>query len=332
MVAMNRLPQQKTRKHYAGWIVVGVVAALAVVIVLNRAWIYDWFRGATYRPTAEMEAIRDKLDLTGQGAFLFNAAQPELEPATEFNTNCRQDESEIAVLGCYTAGNIYIYNITEERLAEIRELTAAHELLHAVWARMSEEEKVELVEPLTRVFDANQEMLGEEINSYDVSEKQEELYVRAGTEVKNLPDALEKHYAEIFKDQDKIVGFYESYIAVFREIKAQMEKLTSEMESLKAEIDSKMAQYAADFAALEGDISSFNSCAETAGCFASEREFYAQRNGLVTREDALNALNDEINNLVDVYNVKVEEYNADVTESRKLQDIINSNSKVDSIK
>ena len=309
-----------------------ILTVVTVAVVVNRAWVYDWLRGVAYRPTVEMAEIREKLGLTGQGEFLFNAAQPELETATEFNTNCRQDESEIAVLGCYTAGNIYIYNITEERLAGIRELTAAHELLHAKWARMSEAEKVELVEPLTRVFEANQEMLGEEINSYDISEKQEELYVRAGTEVKDLPDALEKHYAKIFKDQDKIVDFYEGYIAVFREIKAQMEKLVGEMESLKAEIDSKMAQYQTDFAALEGDIASFNSCAETAGCFASEGEFYAQRNGLVARQDALNILNDEINNLVDAYNVKVEEYNADVTESRKLQDIINSNSKVESIK
>ena len=318
---MNKMPQKKLR---LGWIIVMVLMVIVVVIVvLNRAWIYDWVRGVSYRPSGEMAAIRDELQLTEAGEFLFNAAQPELNAAEEFNENCRNDESEIAVLGCYTAGNIYVYNIDAAELKGIRELTAAHELLHAKWARMSDDEKVALVEPLTRTFDANQ-FLADEINSYDVSEKQEELYVRVGTEVKDLPAALEKHYAEIFGNQDAVVDFYNSYITVFREIKAQMEELTNEMETLRAEIDGKMANYEAELAALEVDIANFNSCAETAGCFNSEWEFYAKRNILVARENNLNALNNEINNLIDIYNVKVNEYNANAMESRKLQNMINS--------
>lgn len=318
---MNKMPQKKLR---LGWIIVMVLMVIvAVIVVLNRAWIYDWVRGVSYRPSGEMAAIRDELQLTGAGEFLFNAAQPELNAAEEFNENCRNDESEIAVLGCYTAGNIYVYNIDAAELKGIRELTAAHELLHAKWARMSNDEKVALVEPLTRTFDANQ-FLADEINSYDVSEKQEELYVRAGTEVKDLPAALEKHYAEIFGNQDAVVDFYNSYITVFREIKAQMEELTNEMETLRAEIDGKTANYEAELAALEVDIANFNSCAETAGCFNSEWEFHVKRNILVARENNLNALNNEINNLIDIYNVKVNEYNANAMESRKLQNMINS--------
>ena len=64
----------------------------------------------------------------------------------------------------------------------------------------------------------------------------------------------------------------------------------------------------------------------------SEWEFYVQRNALLMRESALDELNDEINNLVDTYNAKVNEYNADVTESRKLQNMINSRAKVVEIK
>lgn len=321
MVIMNKMSQKKLR---LGWIIVVVLMVIvAVMVVLNRAWIYDWARGVSYRPSGEMAAIRDKLQLTWAGEFLFNAVQPELNEAEKFNENCRNDESEIAVLGCYTVGNIYIYNIDAAELKGIRELTAAHELLHAKWARMSDDEKVALVEPLTRAFDVNQ-FLADEISQYDVGEKQEELYVRAGTEVKDLPAALEKHYAEIFKDQDAVVDFYNSYITVFREIKAQMEELANEMEMLKAEIDGKTANYEAELAALEVDIANFNSCAETAGCFNSEWEFYAKRNMLMARENNLNVLNNEINNLIDIYNVKVNEYNANVLEGRKLQNMINS--------
>ena len=324
--------QQKTKRNYWGWVVLLVLVAIATIIVLNRAWIYDWFRGVTYRPTAEMISIRDELNLTGRGEFLFNATQPELNEADAFNANCRQDESEVAVLGCYTAGNIYVYNITDAKLDGIRELTAAHELLHAVWARMGSTEKEDLKPILQQVYQNNLSVLKDDIETYADDEWIEEIFVRAGTEIKKLPDTLEKYYAEIFDDQDAIVDFYESYIAVFREIKMKMEGLASEIEVLRDSINVKMTEYENKVNQLEVDITRFNNCAETAGCFATEAEFYVQRNTLVARENELNLLNDEINNMIDNYNLKVDEYNADALESRKLQNMINSKADIEEIK
>ncbi len=332
MGVMNVTMQRKTKRKYWKWAVLLVLAIIAAIIVLNRAWIYDWFRSVTYRPTAEMVSIRDKLNLTGRGDFLFNATQPELNGADDFNANCRQDEGEVAVLGCYTAGNIYVYNIADTKLDGIRELTAAHELLHAVWARMSNAEKEDLKPILQQVYQNNLSVLKDDIETYADDERVEEIFVRAGTEIKKLPDVLEKNYAEIFNNQDAVVDFYESYIAVFREIKMKMEGLASEIEVLRDSINVKMAEYENKVSQLEADIARFNSCAETAGCFATEVEFYAQRNALVARENELNLLNDEINNMIDDYNLKVDEYNADALESRKLQNMINSKADIKEIK
>lgn len=326
MVVMKSLLQRKNKHNYIGWsfllIVAGVVVAVAI---FNRGKIYDWYRSVVYRPTAEMVNIRDSLGLTGEGEFLFNAVQPVLNEAEDFNRNCRKDESDMAVLGCYVTGNIYVYNITSPELNGIRELTVAHELLHAKWERMSETERLEFVAALTQVFDKNQDLLEDELLSYDIDERQEELYVRAGTEVKNLPDILEKHFAKIFKDQDKVVDFYESYIAVFRDMKARMETLEMEMESLRGQIEAKTAEYEQLADQLTQDIVSFNNCAEAEGCFYSEYEFYRRRNELIGRQESLGVLNDEINESIDEYNARVDEYNSDITESRKLQDMINSN-------
>lgn len=324
--------QQKTKRNYCGWVILLVLVVIATIIVLNRAWIYDWFRGVTYRPTAEMASIRDKLNLTGRGDFLFNATQPKLNGADDFNANCRQDESEVAVLGCYTAGNIYVYNITDAKLDGIRELTAAHELLHAVWARMGSTEKEDLKPILQQVYQNNLSVLKDDIETYADDERVEEIFVRAGTEIKKLPDTLEKYYAEIFDDQDAIVDFYESYIAVFREIKMKMEGLASEIEVLRDSVNAKMTEYENKVNQLEVDITRFNNCAETAGCFATEAEFYVQRSTLVARESEINLLNDEINNMIDDYNLKVDEYNADALESRKLQNMINSKADIEEIK
>lgn len=330
---MTELPQMKTRKrHIFGGVFLVVLVVVAATVVLKRDWIYDWYRGVIYQPSGEMVAIRDELGLTNRGEFLFNAAQPALNTAADFNLNCRQDESEVAVLGCYTAGNIYIYDVKDAKLAGVRELTTAHELLHAVWARMSGDERQGFSTALSQVFDKNRDLLESELDTYDASEKQEELYVRAGTEVKDLPETLEKHFAEIFKDQDKIVDFYESYIAVFRRIKTEMETLEEEIELMKGEIETKIAEYERQLSQLEADIVSFNSCAEVAGCFQNENDFNVRRAVLVERQDELNVLNDEINELVDAYNEKIDDYNANAMEGRELQNMIDSKAEILKIK
>ena len=55
-----------------------VMVLMAVAAVLNRQWIYDWWRGMNYEPSMEMVSIRDGLGLTGRGEFLFKAARPSL--------------------------------------------------------------------------------------------------------------------------------------------------------------------------------------------------------------------------------------------------------------
>lgn len=313
------------KKYLWGWLILAVLAAMAVAVVLNRQRIYDFFRGISYKPTAEMVGIREKLNLTDEGVFLFNASRPELNVRDEFNEKCRAGQDfEVAVLGCYVDGNIYVYDIESEELDGIRELTTAHELLHAVYARMSDGDKAILEPLLESVYATNKDVLESDIDTYDEVAKMEELYVRAGTEIKDLPKALEDEYARVFEDQDAVVAYYEGYIAVFREVEAELEALTGEMEALTAEIEQKTMEYERRFAQLDADIVSFNSCAEVAGCFKTEDEFYARRSGLVAEQGALGVMYEELNGLIDQYNQKVEAYNNEVLRSNELNRMINS--------
>ena len=322
--------QNKKKKYCRWWW--GILAAVILVtaaIIINWAWICDWYRGVSYQPTDAMVDIRDALDLTSNGRFLFDAAQPALNDAESFNANCRKDESNIAVLGCYLAGNIYIYDVEAEELEGIREATAAHELLHAVWARTNEDKKKDLLLMLEEVYNDNLSILEEEVEAYDESERTEEIFVRVGTEITVLTEELEKYYGEVFNDRQKIVEYYRSYISVFKEIKERMAALVEEIEGLSAKITEMMEMYEAQADQLEADIVSFNSCAEIAGCFAGEDDFYDQRAALIARKNELVGINDQINNIINEYNEKVEEYNADVTESHKLQNMINSKNEID---
>ena len=311
-----------------GWVFTIILFVLITVLFLNREWFYDYYRGMSYKPSSEMARIRDDLLLTGQGEFWFNAAQPVLSDADEFNAHCRPvGNTEVAVLGCYTEGNIYVYDIDSEELEGIRELTAAHELLHVRWAKMSEGEKDKLRPYLDQVLENHRDVLGDEIDIYDESEKIEELYVRAGTEVDDLPFELEEHFAEVFSDQDKIVRFYNSYIGVFRRLEAEMDSLKTEMEQIEADINAKTDEYRVRFSTLNAEIEDFNDCAKTEGCFATEWEFTLRRNQLIAEQNNLQGLYNEIDGLIDTYNEKVEAYNADVVRTDELNQMVNSTSR-----
>ena len=178
----------KRTRNIVGCVFLIIVVVLAAAIVLNRQWLYDFWRGKTYVATPEMSRIRASLNLTGQGEFLFDASQPELSERDDFNARCRRENDEKAILGCYTEGNIYVYDITEAELDGIRELTAAHELLHAVFARMSDDEKDALKSDLNQVYQANEQDLSEDLANYSESEKYEDILNRIDDTQKYISD------------------------------------------------------------------------------------------------------------------------------------------------
>ena len=311
--------------------VFAAIIVVTAVVISNFGVISDFIVGMHYQPSSEMAQIRTDLELTGKGTSIFNASQPELMERVNFNQKCREVENEAAILGCYTEGQIYVYDVSLEELAGIRELATAHELLHAVYARMSQDERAKLTDSLAQVLEENKDLLGAEIESYSDEQRQEELYVRAGTEIRDLPADLEAHYAEIFANQDKIADFYESYIAVFRGIERKLKSLFAEIQSLQNEIGAKTSEYESGVASLNARIAEFNECAKTLNCFASVAVFNSQRAGLLNEQQNLKAAYTEISALVSKYNALVNEYNENVLHGQTLNMEINSSVNVEEV-
>lgn len=297
-----------------------ILMLFVAFFAVNFGVMSDIIAGISYRPSDEMSQIREKLLLTSKGARIFNATRPELKEKEEFNQICRDFENEDAVLGCYRNDRVYVYDIPDEELKGILEATSAHELLHAVYHRMGMDEKARLSPILWEVYQDNSDVLGDEIELYDESKKEEELYVRIGTEIADLPAELDRHYGEIFENQDLIAEFYRSYIGVFREIEESLEKLSLKIKELEGVISTKTAQYETDVAALNADILEFNNCANAPGCFASS----SRRNALMARKEAVSALYDDIDGLVAEYNNLVREYNENLLHGQALNMTINS--------
>ena len=298
------------------------------VAILNFQMIKDLYFATIFSPSYEISDINEELDLTDKGHRIFYASSPVLSDAKEFNEKCNTTEGTVSTLGCYNGQKIYIYNIESEELEGVKQSTAAHELLHAVWARLSTAERENLIPTLESVYGKSDDEFKKSLKTYSESAKTEEIYVRAATQIKDLPQSLEDHYAEIFKNQDKIVDFYNSYITPFNSLEAEIDALTEELNQLNSEIEAGRSDYGSRSSALSTAINEFNNCASTAGCFASNYAFQTRRAELVSEQSALNDLYNDLNAKIDTYNQKVELYNSKVFRGRELNSIINSNQPV----
>ena len=321
-------------KSFITILVVALIVALGLGFYFNRQKLSDFFAASFFKATPELAAIDQKIQLTNDAHNIFYATQPSLNSRDDFNAHCNSHNDEISILGCYTGGKIYIYNIEDTELSGIIESTATHELLHAVWERLDPAKKSELTNQLVAVYNDERyrDALAKDLESYAENNRIDELHSRIGTEIADLPEALEKHYANYFKNQDLVVDFYHNYITPFNELSEEIDNLSTQLEKLSGEIDQKSKEYYQDAEELSSKIDEFNNCAKNLNCFGTEASLLARRNSLLAEQSALNTTYDELAKLVDQYNAIVEEYNNNIIRSEELETKINSNKKTQTIK
>lgn len=328
MAKPNRLA-----RHIA--IITGIILAvfLGVFYYSNRIFISDLISSAAFTPSEQITDITARLDLTDRAKTMLFATHPALSSRDDFSAHCNPDQDDISVLGCYTNGKIYLFDIKEDDLSGIIESTTAHELLHAAWERLDAPTKNKISAELTAVYNDSKyhDLLAEDLSIYDDSERIDELHSRVGTEITDLPSSLETYYARYFKNQDQIVKYYDGYIAPFRELSAEIDSLTAKLDDLNATIDADTKSYYKSAEDLSKEVDDFNSCAAKSGCFATESAFYAKMNELLDKQAALDQAYDSLDQKINDYNKLVEEYNDNIIRSKDLENAINSNSKVEKV-
>ncbi len=256
----------------------GLLFSLALLGGVIFAWtqrqdLYDWYRLRGYDPPATVAQLARDTTMSGYSRKVFYVNHPDLESKGEFNQHCPQTEQTI-VLGCYVKnGGIYLYNVQDKRLAGVEEVTAAHELLHALYDRLSDGEKSEVNGLLKQAYaGVNDPRIRKNISSYqrEGANITNELHSILGTEVRNLPKQLEDYYQKYFSNRLKIVDYSENYEQIFTSNQAKIVSLKKDIDSAKTElnnlhssIDSLRAQVSEDYDQLQqlsnnGQVEEFN--------------------------------------------------------------------------
>jgi hypothetical protein len=287
------IQQGKSRLSY-------LLTMLAIVIVAaglltNETRLLDWYHLRGYVPPSNVAKLADDTSMSPYARHMFYLNKPQiLSSVTSFRRYCPENQDTI-VLGCYHSGEngIYVYNVPDPSLAGVQQVTAAHEVLHAAYARLSSHDRAVVDSELMDYFqhgltDSN---VKADIKIYQQTEPSsvtDEMHSLFGTEIANLPAPLQSYYGRYFTSRSKIVAYQQQYQDQFTKRQATIMADDKQLNDLKISIKIDQDGIDSQLAIINSDRARINS--------------YAASNQNASYNAAIPAFNSEI----DDYNAAVQ--------------------------
>lgn len=171
-------------------------------------------------PGDEVVEMADQMHLTDEGRAIFFDTKPELLSSDELAERCAEttadnpEADEYLIMGCYGGyDRIAILQPENGLFASFAVTTAAHELLHAAYARLSFQDQTrldQLTEAAVDLIPADDPVHGQIAASVGVHEQSAgtERFAYLGTQVPDLSPALEKVFSRYIDDRETIVDQY----------------------------------------------------------------------------------------------------------------------------
>jgi hypothetical protein len=279
----------------------GVLLVLLVLFIgaayaaFSRQAIYDWVKLRNYDPSAQVSQLATEGAFSPYATKIFYVNHPELQNKQAFIVSCPASlKEQTIVLGCYHGNQqgIFLLDVADERLNGVEQVTAAHEMLHAAYDRLSRSERTRVDGMLLRYYKTGlkDERVKSTIDAYRKTEPNDllnEMHSIFATEIADLPKELDTYYKQFFSNRGQVVRYAERYQREFSSRHKAVEKADAQLAAVKAQIEDAQADLRNHQAEIE-----------------------RRRAALVAARDqnnvaAYNAGVPAYNALVDDYNVKV---------------------------
>jgi hypothetical protein len=264
------------------------------LLATNAQNIGDWFKLRGYQPPPAIAQLATQDTMTGYAKHMFYLNEPAVSAKDDFAKQCPDNGGEqTIVLGCYHdhQNGIYLLSVTDSRLNGVEQVTAAHEMLHSAYERLSSGDRNKVDTMLQDYYKhgLTDARIREVIAAYQKSEPNavvNEMHSVFGSEVGNLPAPLEEYYKHYFTNRQQVIGFAAQYQGEFTSRKAVIAADDAQLTSLKKQIDGGQSDLEAKEAAIN----------------AEQQRLIGLRNSDVP---AYNAAVPGYNAMVDAYNVEV---------------------------
>lgn len=324
------MPIKPTRRlPVALSVAVGILVIASGVLWWQRQNIEDWWRLHDYNPPTAITKLASDDTMTPLAQHLFYINHPSLDDRTTFSKQCPNNGGEqTIVLGCYHPGEngIFIFNVSDPQLDGVEQVTAAHEMLHAAYARLRSSERSYidgLIESYYKHDLTDQRIIGE-IAIYKRTEPNsvnDEMHSVLGTEVANLPAPLENYYKQYFTNRQKIVGYANQYQQAFTSRQDAVANYDAQLSVLKTQISTNET----NLAMQEQSINTTKAQLETALNSGNTAAYNAGVPGYNAQVDSYNSLITSTKALISQYNAMVDQRNAVALQEQQLSQELNSN-------
>jgi hypothetical protein len=249
-------------KRITAGLVMLALLAFPFIVYFKAQALVDWWQLRDYSPPPAISQLAAADTMTDYSRHIFYVNHPDLEAnVQQFQADCTVTEQAI-VLGCYHSNQdgIFIYDVSDSRLAGVKEVTAAHEMLHAAYDRLSDHDKNYVNGLLEDYYnhDLKDQRIIDEINSYKQTEPKDvvnEMHSVFGSEAANLPAPLETYYAKYFTNRTAVTGFAQNYQNEFTARQAQIKADDAQLAQMNAQIKSEEAALTAQLGKINADRS-----------------------------------------------------------------------------
>ncbi|MFI5270640.1 MAG: hypothetical protein ACHQT9_01165 [Candidatus Saccharimonadales bacterium] len=312
--------QSPANKNYLSLISKFVATALLLawlvavgILIVNKQKIEDWWRLRGYSPPAAISQLADQDTMNSYTRHLFYLNRPQLLPTVKsFRASCPENKDTI-VLGCYhpDQNGIYIFNVADPTLAGVQQVTAAHEVLHAVYARLTNAQRTTLDSELQDFNDHHLQssVVKDEVKLYketEPSDVYDEMSCTFGTEIANLTPALENYYKNYFTNRSAIVAYEQQYESAFSSRQAQIKQYDAQLAQMKTQIDAQQSAINSTQNILDTMLQNLNSY-KASGDYADYNYGVPEYNAQV---DKYNSQIRYLTSLINSYNSLVAQRNA----------------------
>lgn len=300
-----KLTSQQGKSKLSSLVTLLVLVGLVGGLLVNQNRIFDYWRLRGYMPPANVVQLAADTTMNDYARHLFYLNKPGILPTVaSFRQHCPENQDTI-VLGCYHSGEngIFVYDVPDPTLAGVQQVTAAHEMLHAAYGRLSHQDKAAINAQLQAFYKhglTDPQVLAE-LKIYKVTEPDslpDEMHSLFGTEIAQLPPGLEAYYKKFFTDRSKIVSYQSRYQTQFTQRQSAIAADDQQLNELKAQInaqqtvlDSQLAIITADRARINGYAKSNDVAAYNAAVPGFNAEIDRYNTGIGTLQSLITSFN-----------------------------------------
>jgi flagellar capping protein FliD len=322
-------------KKISTTVLVVLILSIPVVGYIQRQAIFDWSRLHNYTPPDTVSQLASDDTMTDEATNIFYVTHPVVvADAATFRKDCPQNEQTI-VLGCFTSmsrgqglsingPSIYLYNVSDDRLKGVVQVTAAHEMLHAAYERLSDRDK-KYVNGLLENYYATQtdSRITKTINAYKKTEPNDvinEMHSIFGTEIADLPAPLESYYKQYFNNRKIVTDYSDQYENEFSSRIDKINAYDQQLRDMKASIDTQQDNLKQQLSKIQSDRRSLN----TLRASGDIDTYNSQVDGFNAELRAYNDGIDKLQQQIDTYNSLIQTRNALAEELRGLDSALDT--------